>query len=73
MIMKRVLLQEMTGTVINVYIPEVYKGNILIDSDNVDVLAVEIETREGIIKLIKPKDSKYSSLLEGNAVNIKEI
>lgn len=72
MIMKRVLLQEMTGTVINVYIPEVYKGNILIDSDNVDVIAVEIETREGIIKLIKPRDSKYSSLLEGNAVNIKK-
>ena len=70
--MNKILLSEMSGTVTNIFVPNVYDKYGFIDEGIVDIIAIEIKTKEGLIKLIKPMDSKYSSLFVDDNVNIRK-
>ncbi len=70
--MKKILLQEMKGSIINIFIPKVQGSNDFLPENKVDIIAIEIDTEEGTKKLIKPRNSKYSSLMKGKQVKIRK-
>ena len=70
--MNKKLLSELDGTITNIFVPEKFGQYGYVLEDQVNIICLEIETKEGKIKIIKPRDSKYSKLFVKDKVLLKK-
>ena len=70
--MNKKLLSEIEGTITNIFVPEKFGQYGYVLEDEVNIICLEIETKDGKIKIIKPRDSKYSKLFVKDKVLLKK-
>ena len=68
--MKKILVDKLSGTIKNIYVPEIIEDGLPVSEDYVDSLCFEIETENGIIRTIENRYSNCANLFVGNKVTI---
>ena len=68
--MKKILVEKLSGTIKNIYVPEIIEDGLPVSEDYVDSLCFEIETENGIIRTIENRYSNCANLFVGNKVTI---
>jgi len=63
---------KMKGTVIEVYIPEEYKNNNLIDAMDRKNIGFKIKTEEGIKDMVFPQDEYNANIMKNDKVIIED-
>ena len=68
--MKSILVEKLSGTIKNIYVPEKIESGLPVSEDYVEDLCFEIETENGLIRTKENRYSKCANLFVGNKVTI---
>ena len=63
-------MEKLIGKVIEVFIPEEYKNNILIDEMNSNKIGFKVEIDENIIEIIEEQDALNTNIYKDDLVVI---
>ncbi len=70
--MSKVLKETLNGVVIKKYVPNVYENGQYIDEEKIDIITIEVKCGNNVIRLVKPRDSKYSQLFVNDEVTLNK-
>jgi len=70
--MNKKLLEQTEGKIKKIYIPDVYKNRCILPEDYVDLICLEVEINDKIVKLLEPRYSMASSLFVGDKVKVNK-
>lgn len=68
--MKSILVEKLSGTIKNIYVPEKLEDGLPVSEDYVEDLCFEIETEKGLVRTIENRYSKCANLFVGNKVTV---
>lgn len=70
--MNKKLIDTYNGKIVNKYLPEVFDGYQFKDEEETEIIGIDVNIGDKIIKLIKSRYSNYANLLVGDEVLINE-
>lgn len=70
--MNKKLIGSYKGKIVNKYLPKVYDGYQFADEEKIDIIGLDAKINDKVIKLIKPRYSKYADLLVDDEVIVNK-